>query len=293
MKIKNIKSTAPMPIWKFICIVALAVVFAPVTLILLYPLIRLKTYCKAKNYVVTKIPAGYENKVKLIAHRGFRAVAPENTLPAFEEAGKANFWGAENDIHRTKDGVWVLHHDSHTFRMMNKDLVIEKSNYADLMELCVDNGSNVKDYPNLKIAKLEDYLEICARYNMKAFIELKGELNTEHYGEIVELVKKYNVDASYISFEKIAITSMRKLTDAKLFYIVYQITQDAVDFAKSVENCGIDFDANDKRNQSKDKVGMILNAGLTPALWALDDSELLKNYADWGVEYITTNQICY
>ena len=42
-----------------------------------------------------------------MAHRGFRAVAPENTAPAFEEAGKAGYYGAECDVYRTADGVWV------------------------------------------------------------------------------------------------------------------------------------------------------------------------------------------
>ena len=44
----------------------------------------------------------------------------QNMLPAFEEAGKAGFTGAECDTYRTKDGVWVISHDSHTYRMMDQ-----------------------------------------------------------------------------------------------------------------------------------------------------------------------------
>ena len=86
---------------------------------------------------------------------------------------------------------------------------------------------------------------------------------------------------------------MRRLTDAPLFYIVYKITQEAVDFACSVENCGIDFDGDDRDNQSRQMVDMIHNAGLDTAIWAVDDVELVKKYVDWGVKNITTNQIIY
>lgn len=293
MKIYNIKGTKKLSILELIGIIIVAIAFAPITIFLAVPLIKLAKYCKAKKYTVTKLSKDYHDKVKLIAHRGFRAVAPENTLPAFIEAGKANYWGAENDIHRTRDGVWVLQHDSYTYRMMSKNHKIEKTDFPVLLKANVDNGSNYKDYPNLKITKLDDYLTVCKQYNMVAVMELKGELNTEHYDEIVEMVKKHDVEAIYISFEKIAIETMRKLTDAPLFYIIYDITQEAVDFAKSVENCGIDFDGNDDRNKSQQKVDMIKNAGLEPAIWAVDNLELVKSYADWGVKYITSNQVCY
>lgn len=293
MKVYNIKGTKELSFLQLAGIVLLAVAFAPITLILLAPLLKLKDYCPAKDYKVAELDEDYKSRVNLIAHRGFRAVAPENTLPAFEAAGKAGFWGAENDIHRTADGVWVVHHDGYTYRMLNKSKKVEKSSYASLLELNIDNGSNYKDYPNLKIPTLEDYLKVCSEYNMKAFIELKGKNNTEHYGEIIDLVKKYGVEASFISFEKEAVLAMREITDAPLYYIVYEITQKDVDFAKTVENCGIDFDGDDERNKSKQKVDLILNAGLEPAIWAIDDVELVKQYIDWGVKNITTNAVHY
>ena len=51
-----------------------------------------------------------------IAHRGARAFAPENTLPAFE---KAKIFGCpmfEMDVHMSKDGVLVVHHDDELTR---------------------------------------------------------------------------------------------------------------------------------------------------------------------------------
>lgn len=293
MKFRNIKNTRDLSFIEAVFVIVLCVVFLPLTIIFGGAILRLHNYCKAVKYDKTKISPKYAKRVYLIAHRGFRAVAPENTVPAYIEAGKAGFWGAENDIHRTADGVWVLHHDSYTYRMMNKNYHIENTTYDKLMELHIDNGSNYMDYPNLKFATLDEYLELCAKYNMVAVIELKGKRNTEYLYEVVDAVKKYGVKAQYISFNFPSIQKIRELTDSKVFYLVYKIDGESIEKAKGLENCGISFDGNDKANQSEAAVDRILNAGLEPAIWAVDDLKLVENYIDWGVKYVTTNQIHY
>lgn len=46
-----------------------------------------------------------------IAHRGARAYAPENTLPAFEKAARLGCHMVELDVHCSADGELVVHHD--------------------------------------------------------------------------------------------------------------------------------------------------------------------------------------
>ncbi|KAL1960560.1 hypothetical protein VTO42DRAFT_7139 [Malbranchea cinnamomea] len=46
-----------------------------------------------------------------IAHRGYKAKYPENTMCAFRHAIKADAQALETDIHLSKDGVVVLSHD--------------------------------------------------------------------------------------------------------------------------------------------------------------------------------------
>jgi len=48
----------------------------------------------------------------VLAHRGARQVAPENTVEAFAAAGRLGADGVELDVHRTADGVLVVHHDA-------------------------------------------------------------------------------------------------------------------------------------------------------------------------------------
>lgn len=47
----------------------------------------------------------------VIGHRGFRARYPENTARAVAAAVAAGADGVEVDIRRTRDGVWVCHHN--------------------------------------------------------------------------------------------------------------------------------------------------------------------------------------
>ena len=48
---------------------------------------------------------------RLVAHRGVSRERPENTLPAFLRALELGADGIELDVHGTKDGVIVVHHD--------------------------------------------------------------------------------------------------------------------------------------------------------------------------------------
>ena len=49
--------------------------------------------------------------IERIAHRGARTELPENTVAAFERAFERGATGIELDVHSSRDGVIVVHHD--------------------------------------------------------------------------------------------------------------------------------------------------------------------------------------
>jgi glycerophosphoryl diester phosphodiesterase len=51
------------------------------------------------------------HRPQIFAHRGAKAVAPENTLPAFQSALEMGVAGIELDVHCSKDGKLVVIHD--------------------------------------------------------------------------------------------------------------------------------------------------------------------------------------
>ena len=260
-------------------------------------LVWFHNYCKLVDYPVSSIKGTeLEDKdLKLIAHRGFRAVAPENTLPAYVKAGEAHYWGAECDVYRTKDGVWILHHDPVTYRMMDGTKNPEKCTYEELLKLTYNTGHNIADYPNLKITRLEEFYEMCKKYGMKAVVEIKYDRSADYMQELVDMAESFGIETTFIAFDIINLINLRKLTDAPLFYLVYDIKDKDIEKAKAVENCGISFDGNDKKNL-KDNCHMVrkcIEAGLETATWAVDDLDIVRQIADTGTKYITTNGITY
>ena len=252
-----------------------------------------KIYCETKQYTVLSISEITDRDATLIAHRGFSAVAPENTAPAFIEAGLAGFAGTECDVYRTKDGVWVVQHDKHTYRMMDKSAFVEKITYEKLSQFTTDNGSNIGNYPDLKICTLDEYLRICAQYNMVPVVELKGPNNTEHYDEIIASVEKAGLSdrVVYISFHLDNLKAMRALSDAPLYYLASVIDDQVIEDALSLGGkCGIDFDGRKEEN-TEDIIKQCQEKGLLMGAWTIDKQEDLNRMLDWGVTLVTTNAI--
>lgn len=249
----------------------------------------LNLYCKTADYNIVQTT----EDVNLIAHRGYRAVAPENTTAAFEEAGKAGFSATECDVYRTKDGVWVVSHDMTTYRMMDGSEFIEKITFDELQAMTVDNGSNIGNYQGLKVCTLEDYLKICKEYGMRAVIELKGPNNTEHYDEIMELVNKYDSDCMFISFHLDNLKAIRKLSDAPVWFLAKKLDDESIENALSLGGqCGIDFDYKNKHN-TDEAIKRCIDKGLEVGAWTVNDEESMNRLLDLGVKNITTDCIVH
>lgn len=272
-----------------ILIIVLSIIAFLLIATVLGGVIALNQYCKTKDYTVIST----SDNVTLVAHRGMRSIAPENTTASFDEAGKHGYWGAECDVYRTKDGVWIISHDSHTYRMMDKSAFIEKKTYKELMDMNVDNGVNIDKYEDLKICSLEEYLDICKKYNMTPVIELKGKNNTEYYSEIVELADQFEVNPVYISFHIENLQTMRRLTQCKMYYLVQKISEDDIQDAKSIENCGIDFNGNKDKNFKSDIIKKCQDAGLELGAWTINEEDDLQKLEQYGVTLITTDCIEY
>ncbi len=72
-----------------------------------------------------------------IAHRGFSACYPENTMAAFEAAAKLGFEYLETDVRATRDGHVAVFHDDTLERMTGARGRIEDLSLAELRKLRV------------------------------------------------------------------------------------------------------------------------------------------------------------
>ncbi len=71
----------------------------------------------------------------LVAHRGGSALAPENTLAAFDRAAALGADALEIDVRRTVDGVVVVFHDEDTARLTGVAGTVEARTFEELSRL--------------------------------------------------------------------------------------------------------------------------------------------------------------
>ena len=76
----------------------------------------------------------------LVAHRGGSALAPENTLVAFERATALGADAIETDVRRTRDGAVVVFHDETTGRLTGASGTIEERSLAEVRALDAAHG---------------------------------------------------------------------------------------------------------------------------------------------------------
>ncbi|KAI1649067.1 PLC-like phosphodiesterase [Daldinia loculata] len=70
-----------------------------------------------------------------IAHRGYKALFPENTMLAFRAAVEAGAHAIETDLHLSKDGVVVLMHDPKLKRCFGDDSKVKDHDWSYLSKL--------------------------------------------------------------------------------------------------------------------------------------------------------------
>lgn len=99
--------------------------------------------------------------MKIISHRGASGYAPENTLRAFELAVSMGSRDFEFDVHRTRDGKLVVHHDYDLSRTAGSAVGIAGTDYADLSRINV--AAHFAADPSFqRVPLLEEVLDITA-----------------------------------------------------------------------------------------------------------------------------------
>ena len=102
--------------------------------------------------------------IKGIAHRGYMAKYPENTLSSFDAACRLSFSLVEMDVHLSKDGVPIVMHDATLKRTCGVEGYVKDYTVAELKQFRVLETET--------IPTLEEALR-CIKGRSTALIELK------------------------------------------------------------------------------------------------------------------------
>ncbi|MHA8262895.1 glycerophosphodiester phosphodiesterase family protein [Lactobacillaceae bacterium Melli_B3] len=151
----------------------------------------------------------------ILAHRGDKANAPENTCLAFQKALNLGVDGIETDVHLTKDGHLVIIHDEDVGRTTDHQGLVNDFTLAELKQMNAN-----QNFPQLGFQPVPTLDELVKLLNAHHFTgELNLEIKTDHiqYPGIEQRVADYfhthdyHFKLIYSSFSLLTTERMGKL----------------------------------------------------------------------------------
>lgn len=236
----------------------------------------------------------FEGEAEIIAHRGFSARAPENTLVALELGIEAGADAVEFDLHTTADGVTVLLHDSTVDRTTDGSGPIDRRTLAEVERL--DAGSWFDSaFAGEPVPTLASVLASVGPRVPRVYAEIKRNPRVEDVARLTGVVLDAGLllHTVFISMDWTALDGVRRVApDARVGYIVERRRRayDAIARAAGDPLALLDFDARILLRHP-DLAARAAADGIPLATWTVDSIEDAARLRDMGVPRITTNQV--
>jgi len=233
---------------------------------------------------------------EIVAHRGFSARAPENTLSAFRLGWESGTDACELDLHLTADQQIVIMHDSDTKRTTGIAKRISESTLADLRPL--DAGTwKSPDYKGEPIPTLAEALATLPQGPHRFFLEIKcGPEVVPVLAQQLEAWKPRAKQLCIIAFDrKVAQDSKKALPWLEVYRLSSEQTKDKkpVDLATLIQDTQDDhldgLDLSRKWNWTPELVQQIRKANLKLFAWTVNDPAEALHLASLGIDGITTD----
>jgi glycerophosphoryl diester phosphodiesterase len=233
-------------------------------------------------------------EVRYVAHRGFSMKAPENTIPAFELAGRSGFWGIECDTYCTVDGEWIVHHDRTVDRMTNGTGKVKDLTYAEIQSLTIVSGHNISDYPGLRLPKLEETLAVCKKFGMFAFVEIEEYHRDADLQALVELVENSGMveRCRFICFNAEDLRKVRKLHKSIPLGLLTSECPTELDLEIVHSLAPAFLDYYHEKTTAED-ILRCHKAGIEVSVWTVNTQELAQPFILAEVDYITTDTLLH
>ncbi|MDH3947466.1 MAG: glycerophosphodiester phosphodiesterase family protein [Gammaproteobacteria bacterium] len=163
----------------------------------------------------------------LVAHRGYPARLPENTLPSVEAALQAGARYVEVDVQLSKDAEPVLFHDRDLQRLCGQDGAVHDYNWHELQMFRVhDRSRAIENVLDIAIPHLHELVTLLRQHpDVTVFIELK-RISLEQFGiqavveQVLPLLQPIKSQAVLISYSLDAMQYLRQTSDYPLGVVI-------------------------------------------------------------------------
>ena len=226
----------------------------------------------------------------LIAHRGCRSLAPENTVASFVCAARLGLDAIETDVRLAADGALVCAHDDSLKRMFGIDRAVAEMKLSELRELVPTGGKGLKSWPRevLRIPTFSEYLDVCERCDKVPFIETKGDVAVVK--PVLDEVRRRGLSGVAV-LSSIPIEHIREARRLDREVFVHHIfsAPELLDELAGMGNAGLSYDYKDLSAVPAGLVGRVHAKGVKMCLRAGDTPEAVAEMLKMGLDYIPTN----
>ena len=233
------------------------------------------------------------NKPIIISHRGANRIAPENSIPAIDEAGKMGYWGVELDVCSSSDGTLYLLHDGTLNRTTSGKGLITKQTSAQIDKLRINRGSNISLYHNLQIPRFQDALVECSKYKLVPVFDIKLLSNTKRdMNTFINIVDKQGYEKKVLvhSWNYSALKYLRK--KSKDIIIMPLVNPQSKLYGyRYVKSFGLTALDCSYTTLNKNIVKQAHRDGLKVFCWTIDKRIDFNNAVNMGVDFIYTDNI--
>jgi len=224
------------------------------------------------------------------AHRGASAYAPENTIPAIQQAIEMGADGVELDVQRTIDGQLVVIHDETINRTSNgfgrvADLTLEQ------LRLC--NYSNgFVGHRKVQIPTLREVLELLEPTRLRINLELKNsiELYPGMENDALAIVQDAGMlhRVLFSSFNHFSLANLRGAVPPECLGLLY--SDGLYDPWCYANVFGAKFlHPHFYALQQPNYMWLCHEAGVGVNVWTVDKNEDIRSLAALGVDAVITN----
>lgn len=166
----------------------------------------------------------YGGRMLVLGHRGAKAYAPMNTIPAFELAADQGADGVELDVHLTKDGQPVIVHDFTVDSTTDGSGLVREMTLAEVKAL--DAGSWFgPEFAGLRVPTLGEVFEAVGQ-RLFINVEIKSEtVETDGVEQVVaDVIAQYSMQEQVIvsSFNPYALQRFRAIMPDVPIGFLYQ-----------------------------------------------------------------------
>ena len=224
----------------------------------------------------------------IMAHRGYSAKAPENTLPAFKMCMDEGFSAAELDVQMLGDGTIIVMHDDNLKRTTGLNKNVWEVTYDEIKDL--DNGAFFdKEFEGTRIPTLDEVLKLAGSGDTKLYLNIEIKRNGHDEGitqKVVDIILENNYlnNCDITSQDYSTLEEVRKINP----YVLTAYTS-VVGMGDLESLDAADIISIQETFATFENVERLHRAGKRVFVWTVNEKETMKKLVSLNVDAILTN----